>query len=295
MNILIDVGEFGWSVSKVAPYFRGLATRKKIDIYVMSYCNRYHIYSDFLSGFAELPKKYENYIQNCLSFVGMNNKIVKNLQHRCRKVFKCRNPNFFLPWQMWKECDKGASRWLGRVFLKYTPSPLYTGFVKTLVSLDSKFIVIVPRHRDYSSKFKYIRRRNYGYHRWVKLIELLLDVDEFKEYKIVAIGHPDSSCSIKSFDRFYDLTQVHVADYSAFTIAVFSNAVMSLGTQSGGTVLSLHCGVPTFQWGHESNRHKIGENVHNVPSEFYDTENYDVEPKVLIEVIKEFWTNTRGG
>jgi hypothetical protein len=190
---------------------------------------------------------------------------------------------------MWTKCDKNPGNWKGRVFRKYEQTPLYTRFVEDIVGLDKKFIVVVPRYREYGKPYHYIKRRNYGEGNWRKLIKILLSIEEFKNFKIVGIGPPFNSHSLNSLRGYNDLTQIYVADYSAFAASVLANAELSIGTQSGGTVYSLHCGVPTFQWGHEKVRHRDEENVHGVPSEFCQDTNYNVDPNNLADQILQFW------
>jgi len=288
MEILIDIGEFGWSLSKIAPFFRYRTEETGIPLYVMGYASRYHIYSDFINGFVELPKRCDNYVQSCMHLDRFGGHELDKLYRIAKKHFRCNNPNFFLPFRMFKRCQRQG--WEKSKFIKYKSNPMYTRFVDDLVGLDKKFVVVVPRHRDYGDHYDFIKRRNYGYENWKKLIETLLSLEEFKNYKIVAIGCSETSHFINGLSsRFYDLTQIHVADYSAFAISVFSNAVLSLGTQSGGTILGLHCGTPSYLWGHEEKRHKEEENVHKVPAGFCSTKNYDIEPELLVDKIINFW------
>ena len=289
MNILIDIGEFGWTLSKVAPHFRYRVIKQGVPFYVAGYRDRYHIYSDFLSGFMELPRKCENYVQSCYRLEDFTSRDEDKLKHACRRYFRCRNPRFYMPWKMFTHCSKKFNK--PRLFIKYQASSLYLKFVDDIVGLDKKFIVVCPRWRYYGDgRYKFIESRNYDRKNWEVLINLMLNITQWSEYKIIAIGLPGTTRDLPSFDRFYNISQTHVVDYSALAIAVLSNSVMSIGTQSGSTILGLHCGVPSFQWGHEDERHRVVENVHGVYSGFYVTENYDVRPVDLLDHILEWWT-----
>jgi hypothetical protein len=117
----------------------------------------------------------------------------------------------------------------------------------------------------------------------------MVDLDEFEDYVFVSIGLPASSHSLNGFGNVYDLTKLHVADYSALCVSALSNAAMAIGSQSGGVILAMHCGVPTYMWGHEMTRHKDEENVHGVPTGFTYTKDYEIPPHILLEDILAFW------
>lgn len=284
MNILIDVGEFGWSLSKIIPHFRYLALEKDIPIYVVGYKNRRHLYSDFYSGWIDLPTKYSKFVQNCMRLDDMTDANYKHIKRVCRKRFKCKEPKFYIPSIDYNHCNRGATPKNERIYIKYKPEPLNLHFADRLIGFDKPYMVVFPRYRN---TYKSLRQRNYEEEDYKELIKLILASERFKDFNVVLLGLPETSRILGNSNRIIDLTEIVVSDYSAFCVSVLSKATLTLGTQSGGVILSMQCGIPTYMWGHEKVRHRDEENVHNIPTGF--SSGYGIKPKDLLKNILEFY------
>lgn len=164
------------------------------------------------------------------------------------------------------------SRWPHeRTFYPYNASPAAIRRVEAVVPKGAKCVLVFPRHR--TSKFA---SRNIPKDVWQRMIAGILE--GFPQWYVVSLGASDGAIAFrpeefgKAAGRFIDLVS-YPDEWTLDMMVALARSeagVAAVGNQSGPLKMTLVCGLPTFMFGHERERHTVEENFLGTAAGFFD-------------------------
>lgn len=276
------VGEFGWELLSWHGWVKRLCRGRYAGYHKIacSFPSRYPFYPD-VDEFWPLPKKFlknpissRGYITDCWtkSFPRPDNKpfnlpevmpLVDNVIKDFKKKLP-KNTKFIIPWGL--RYDKEDEIFYGvsipknpksdkdfitynippsnQILEKLQPTPRGLKILKTRVNPKKQLISIFPRHRLFRRPDK-----NWGRGKYETLIHTLQR--EFPQFKLAILGEPGGAFFADGDvpQGCIDLIRIDQKYRLDVQIAALKQSVLAIGSQSGGTVLSLLAGCPTLTWG----------------------------------------------
>ncbi len=142
-------------------------------------------------------------------------------------------------------------------FVSFVPQ-VFRKLKKPKIESERPIICVYPRKRDRSPQ------RNVPEFVWKEVVDELA-----KDFKVILCGTPEGSAlSRYSGKNVYNLIDYHKEDKMDKIISGFSSAILSVGSQSGLTYISLQADCPSYIIGHEKQRHAVDENRFDTPVSF---------------------------
>ena len=126
------------------------------------------------------------------------------------------------------------------------------------IESDRPIIVVMPRARVRAAV------RNVPEFVWAELVEKLRQT-----FLVVLCGTPSGAC-LQNYEakNVVNLISYEEGDKVSKTIQYLNSAICSVGSQSGGTHISLLSKCPSYIIGHEKARHTVELNRFNIPTSF---------------------------
>ena len=263
IEIVLDIGEYGWAICKVGPLFRKYA--KKNPVHVMTPRDRISLYSDYAKSVIDIPLWVHAFSPNCFHRNGFKNKHLEKLRQFCYDKFDTNDIVFHVPYKKYGKCQKKIPK-SDMTFVKYKGNEWQRQLAEHALG-NRKNIVIWPRRRMGG---RVLSGRNWSEQNWRVYLQLLMKDKRLDDYNIVALGIKSMSALVGMGDHknFHNYISFIDKDYTGFCITMLEDAVLAIGSQSAGPILSLHTGTPTIIFGHEQQRHKVEENPHKTRCDF---------------------------
>lgn len=135
-----------------------------------------------------------------------------------------------------------------------------------------------------ASRFRKGFKRNWPY--WKEFYDLLWEHETLtKNFNFIICGKPGEYIPDHR-DRFYDMNKVIPGSGSSLVgllLVVIKNAFFTFGSQSAIPNISLLFGVEALEFGNEKQYHTKTYNIKRTPVTFLDSNNFDVEPKLIMD------------
>lgn len=289
------LGEFGWELMHWLPHLRWLKNKMPGKHFIASsYPDRKPLYAGIIDEFISLPGWFlsEKYDCDCFEalcsekvYGELLNYFIQFYTGRFSKVLEHRTPrglhfpsngilgNFVAD-------DKGKD-FYNEIISKYNHKPCVIVFARDIKR--KKYLnCFANTSADIDES---IPLRNWGKSNWEKLFKFLYD--EYKDKIVFAIGGTSNGNCLDTIKKdIINLIDVPINK----TIAFLNNALCSISSQGGSTLLSNLSGCKGFVYGHEKKRHTQNYNPLNVEIDFFETDinNYNTPPELIFRQVKFF-------
>jgi len=256
------IGEFGWELARWQGAVRKRALDSGLYTIVMSDPGHHVLYDDFAHEFWELPEFFLDAVAH--------GTLVRQCDHVRADNSKVLD---LLGTLIWRELDLAGhlKDWLTPG--KFSPEeqyvvPLHIATERwSAAAADPHFVgyyCILPRFRAWNG------RKNWPVSNWRMLVSRLADLHLSPQ----VLGQPDE---VRALTPTFEIAP---CDQLARSIDLLTHARFAIASESGGALLSLLCGCPTFAFGNWKTRSRIvspppgGENFLGTKVEYLGKSDY---------------------
>jgi hypothetical protein len=278
------VGEFFWEFFRFAPILPYLQKvkypKKDIKYIVLTREERFDIYGKKASIFVPLriEDDYKSRQPECFRLMNYPveeyQKLTRDFRSKYEKRFDILDhyvPNISKGYFVNKNQFPNK-----QMVYEYEPRDENYLLMNDYLPKDKPLVVLAARLRK---GFK----RNWPY--WKEFYDLLWENETLKkDFNFIVCGKPGEYIPDER-DRFYDMNKITPRNYSSIVgllMVVIKNAFFTFGSQSAIPNISLLFGVEALEFGNEKQYHTKTYNIKGTPVTFLDSQNFDIEPKLVL-------------